>query len=396
MLLDHGFEPNQRCFFLEKNIVEAYEINAMHGFTPLQILALTADEAQEIFMKTLQECGTYNSDSNEIVGLNEANHVIEEIECIKKCILQITELLINNGARFNISASHLVSKTHVDASFSENTDNDILESSSEATQAIFSSFKKSSLEFDGNLTTLSNLIGSDKIDNLKTQWHSNKKVNGVGKIMLHQKGDLKTTHEIAVGNEMNPGCYICWKTFGRVMNRKHTCRVTGRIVCDDCSSRRIVEGGEEFRISDGQFNLAKLEDERERIRTQHVEAERRQDRKARIRNMQSARYRQKISGTEDRTERKESFGGDIGKDLFRLVTGEKVNDKREQKESSVSQLEGLTLSMGETRDKLNERGEKLHNLSDKTAALAESSREFSQLAKELRQNQSKGFFSLFD
>lgn len=72
------------------------------------------------------------------------------------------------------------------------------------------------------------------------------------------------------------------------------------------------------------------------------------------------------------------------------------NEEQEEASSCSNQLDGIAATLGQTRDVLNERGEKLQTLSDKTSALADQSRDFAQMAKELKQSQQKGFFSFFD
>jgi hypothetical protein len=56
------------------------------------------------------------------------------------------------------------------------------------------------------------------------------------------------------------------------------------------------------------------------------------------------------------------------------------------------QLNGMASSLNQTRDALNERGEKLSTLAEKTGALRDASRDFAQMAKELKQSQQKGLF----
>jgi hypothetical protein len=45
----------------------------------------------------------------------------------------------------------------------------------------------------------------------------------------------------------NPAQFV-GKSSG-IMNRKHRCRISKRHVCDDCSTKRLVEGGVESRVS---------------------------------------------------------------------------------------------------------------------------------------------------
>lgn len=62
-------------------------------------------------------------------------------------------------------------------------------------------------------------------------------------------------------------------------------------------------------------------------------------------------------------------------------------------QSQSDDVRGTTAStmatMAEARDQLVERGEKLNRLDDKSAKLADASREFSNMAKQLRQQQER-------
>ncbi len=51
-------------------------------------------------------------------------------------------------------------------------------------------------------------------------------------------------------------CIICEKGFGRINNRKHHCRNCGRVICGNCSTKRIVlkPGDEPRRVCDDCHN----------------------------------------------------------------------------------------------------------------------------------------------
>lgn len=160
-------------------------------------------------------------------------------------------------------------------------------------------------------------------------------------------------------------------------------------MCEDCSSKRVSDNGEEHRVSDGQFLLAKTECKK----AKELEMEQRIERRERLTLLQTARYARKDPDHVEQEKKKELFGENLGRSVRNFFTGE---GNQQEEETPANQLDGLASSLGQTRDALNERGEKLQTLGDKTAALADQSRDFAQMAKELRQNQERGFMSLFD
>lgn len=396
-MLNHGFEPNQRCLQIEKEGQYAEEINAFYGFTPLQILALSGSEIAELLSKIKRE----SDEQTEDINVDGVNKVMKILEMIVLVIAQVTETLVKNGARVNVSQPPSLSAKNDNSAPEKETSSDATESkentnesTSEEMLPSFLSFKRSALKLDGNTTLLNSIGGMERINACLTQWSMVKKVDGTGKIILHQKSDFKSVADSPTTK--NSECAICWKNFGRVLNRKHTCRVSGRLICDDCSSKRMVENREEFRVSDGQFSLAKCEAVKEENRAKTVELEKRQERKGRLAAMQAARYNKQHTEaeSEEQEKKRELFGSNIGKGLMNFLFEE--DNEEDKVASSNDAITGIAASLGQTRDALNERGEKLQTLSDKTSALAEQSRDFAKMAKELRQSQQKGFFSLFD
>jgi uncharacterized coiled-coil protein SlyX len=67
-------------------------------------------------------------------------------------------------------------------------------------------------------------------------------------------------------------------------------------------------------------------------------------------------------------------------------------DAEETEESQASSIQGLSAKLNQTRDALNERGEKLNTLSEKSEKLVNASQDFASMAKELnRESQNKWF-----
>lgn len=80
---------------------------------------------------------------------------------------------------------------------------------------------------------------------------------------------------------------------------------------------------------------------------------------------------------------------DNRKELFKGTTTKDGTTPLNQTSSSTSEL---TAKMAETHDRLVERGEKLDQLQDKSAALNDASSEFAKMAKQLRDQQKNSWF----
>ena len=81
-------------------------------------------------------------------------------------------------------------------------------------------------------------------------------------------------------------CAICWSEFGVITNRKQFCQISTRHVCNDCSTKRLFEGGREFRVSDGQYLFAKAQEGKKAVShtmTQRVIASKKEPRESKNR-----------------------------------------------------------------------------------------------------------------
>jgi hypothetical protein len=200
------------------------------------------------------------------------------------------------------------------------------------------------------------------------------------KNLLHD--DSATFDDVdAAGGSDSSSCSVCWVAFGALMNRKHKCRISRRYVCDDCSAKRLVQGTAEYRISDGQFLLARVD----AVKEQNAEAVKEQAKSSQKEKANLAAIRQQRLEKEEQSDRDSLFGGMIEK-ATNYVMGEEA-DKQPSKK-----VEGLTASLGQTRDALNQRGEKLASLNDKSAQLVDASADFAKMAKELRKKSEGGLF----
>jgi hypothetical protein len=106
------------------------------------------------------------------------------------------------------------------------------------------------------------LGGEDRLTLAKSQWVAIKSIAATSKVTLWQDDKQSIPDSQAAGGSSEKSCAMCWKVFG-ILNRKHRCRISKRHVCDGCSTKRLVEGGVESRVSDGQILLAAVDADKE-------------------------------------------------------------------------------------------------------------------------------------
>jgi DNA-directed RNA polymerase subunit RPC12/RpoP len=232
------------------------------------------------------------------------------------------------------------------------------------------------------------LGGEERLWRAREQWDEFKAVEATGKISLCVE-DIRSpiTDSEDPGGSSEKSCAICWKPFGSLVNRKHRCRATRRHVCDECSSKRVVQDGKDHRVCDGQFALARVDSaEAERRRAEENLEE------VRIRGLQAqktlAQIRLERLEAEEKADRDSLFGGMLGQ-AATYVFGA---DDEEADMRPAAQVEGLAASLGETRNALLERGEKLSSLDEKSAKMVDASADFAKMAKELRRKSEAGLF----
>ena len=343
--LEHGFEPNERIEGSLQTKHATENISQYFGFSPIQILISTALDL--VALKATQ------------IGIGVEDNVANVIAACG-------DRLLRSGARLNLEPppiSRLSRRKEVKSVDSEEEDETI---------------DRSGLKIESR-RDLINIFGGDiRIKAAKKFWSEHKTVISTGKSFIQQ--DIKRTETVdsdAPGGSDGKSCAICWAAFGMIMNRKHRCRVTQRYVCEDCSTKRIAEGKDEHRISDGQFSFAVADEVKEREDRMTKQTEQIRERQEQLLQRQANRNAQI---EEEKTKKDSLFGGM----MEHLGFGEEDNEK-----DNISSLQN---TLGQTRDALNERGDKLNSLSEKTEKLMEASSEFERMAKALERSQSGGFF----
>lgn len=354
-LLEHGFEPNERLDKLDEVCSFAHEYDEFVGYAPIQILGCVALEAD-----------------------NLKGRVAEiELEYIMRVICDVAQVLVKNGARLSLDPPPRKRSINMDDSFA---------SSQQEGGPIIDAYDRSSLKIDSNKRVLNLFGGIDRLNGAKKEWSYNKTISAPSTFHLPFEHESAFEDKLVPGGTNEKSCAICWKEFGSIMNRRHKCRVTLRFVCDDCSSKRVLYEDKEYRISDGQFVL--FCSDAKKVENGVVE-KKRQQQEAQIEHMTKIREETRKKRLEDEAQRESLFGGMMEK-AAGFVFGE--DDEVAAPSAANEQVRGLSDSLNNTKNAMLERGDKLNTLSDKSAAMVDSSANFAKMAKELQKQSEKSFF----
>lgn len=378
-LIDHGFEPNERLEYCETRMQMSRELALFTGYTPLQVLASIALELETV----------------------EAELSDDVYLAMRALMAEVATTLVENGARTALDAPMDRRPRGKASSRKLSCDSDLSVDS-----------HRSSLKLETNKTAMEFLGGSERLARAK------KSFAGLSTVAATQflRSTLEQADSMTLEDSNEPGgnheksCAICWSVFGSVMKRKHKCRVTHRYLCDDCSSKRVLFEGKEYRLSDGQFALARVDAAVMALKQEYDIMEQDRISSAHIRNSTSktpAKFREEppmVSSVdetskaptarrtlkqirldrmaaEEEADRSSLFGGMLNS-ASKMFSG--AEDQQDRATQQSNQVQGLAATMGQTRNALLERGEKLNDLNDKSAQLVDQSAEFARLAKELR------------
>lgn len=311
-LLEYGFEPNER---LDDSKFARDGKLAFIGFSPMQLLALAALELEKVGPKISE---TIYGDFDSLISTTAT-------------------VLVGKGARLGLEGPPgQRTKTNGGVDLGQVEEN-----------------LRASLKIDGNSRLIHLLGGSDLLSMAKKEWSAKAKVDAGQAVTIQRDNSVVLDNVDDPGGSNDKSCAICWKQFGLLV-RKHKCRVSWRYVCDECSTKRIVRGSKDHRVSDGQYLLTYADLAREASARKRREIERKQQ----VKTATAARL-EKLEAEEE-ANRGALFGGAL-EQAANYVFGE----QEEESAARTSQgLSGLAASMGETRNALLERGEKLSSLND--------------------------------
>mmetsp|Transcript_11226 Transcript_11226/g.18551 ORF Transcript_11226/g.18551 Transcript_11226/m.18551 type:complete len:996 (+) Transcript_11226:74-3061(+) len=357
-LLIHGFEPNERLegIFCEGN--ESKRLTTYFGFTPLQILISAAKEVQ-----------VFESSNQKEKDVEYGRAMKNIIEIIHSC----AKTLLEKGARLNMPPPPT---TRLDRGTSPGCYS--LKDAMEGTQkSTIPHINRDGLNKLDNKEILTLLGGADRLKAPQKLFASlPKSVDSVGTLQY----GTTSRDSFAPGGSDDCSCAVCWSEFGLISNRKHLCRASGRYVCNDCSTKRVLDNGTEQRITDGLYNLATFE-------KTTVSGNRKSQVSSRIASACHAASRSDMksnnSGSSTSTsDRNRSFLG------LSSSSSSSATDKKEQKNlSATERITSAISGLGQAKDAVMERGAKLEGLAEKTEALNNASVDFMNMAKELERQQ---------
>lgn len=356
VLLNAGFEPNERLEGILEKFTGFDELHFHTGYAPIQIIGAAAlDVASQ---KSKMDGGLYM--------------------ILVRVIATTAEFLVKNGARLSLDPPPKMRSKDRESFLAEVVD----------TSDFLFPIDRSQLKISSN-KQLTELLGAARLASAEKAWCELKSANSARTFIFH-------TDKLAIEDSAAPGgsdvksCSVCWKPFGTITNRKHRCRISRRHVCDECSSKRVIENEEEHRISDGQFLLARSDHALSMSKKRQQASSEFDKRVSQQRHVSSATVRLERLEAEEKANRDSLFGNVMG-NMAKAVFGEEEGEAR-QSQSHSDSIQGLSNTLNQTRNQLVERGEKLNTLAEKSDRLVNASKDFASMAKELNRQTSGGFF----
>ncbi|KAL7564779.1 hypothetical protein ACA910_021042 [Epithemia clementina (nom. ined.)] len=382
LLLQCGFEANER---LEGGAFVVESLKSFVGFAPIQILAAAALELEK-------------------VGPNLGQASYGDLDAILSQLCE--ELIQTGGARLSLEPPPLQRKRTQSIKSSSPQKQRIVSTTSETSleesdkKAESANIDRSLLKIDANDHLVQLLGGLERLKLAQATY------GRMGAVMLEQTRAPRLLDEStsniedsdAPGGSSDKSCAICWKAFGALINRKHRCRLSWKHVCDDCSTKRILVKGKDYRVTDGQFVRTRV-----LMEAKAATAPSRQPRKGGFGDASrtslssssekgsataASRARLQRLESEEKANRDSLFGGDVMEQAKNLLFG----GATEGPDKPAERMDGLMNSLGETRNALLERGDKLSSLNDKSAQMVSASEDFAKLANELRKKSERGLF----
>jgi hypothetical protein len=361
-LFSCGFEPNERIEKVVGTFPEVEELESFIGYAPIQIVAASSASALDIL------------DRQDVIG--EAVY-----SNLSKFLTNAVVFFVHNGARLSLDAPPLMRS----GENRQSSQSSMSEGSATASDAGNEqpSIKRTDLKIQGN-KALMTLFGTPEVTEAQKSWKELKPVPASSRSIFF-------TDKMAIDNSSAPGgsddksCAICWKAFGMLV-RKHRCRVSRRFVCDECSTKRIVGNGEEHRISDGQFLLSKIE-AANKMKIPASAQGQQETVQQKPYNVAAARL-ERLEAQEN--ENRDSLFGGIVATVTSALGGTEDQDATQM--THADSISGLSSQLNQTRDSLNERGDKLSSLADKSDKLVTAASDFEAMAKELNRKTNQGLF----
>jgi DNA-directed RNA polymerase subunit RPC12/RpoP len=214
------------------------------------------------------------------------------------------------------------------------------------------------------------------------EWNDAKSVSASDCCDLLENDDDVFPETYVSGGSNSKSCAICWSVFG-MLNRKHKCRATRKFLCHECSSKRLVRSGKQYRVSDGQYLRAAAElagQEKLRLCCPGPLAP-----------TSATGQLRESTGMERHEVRAQSDRDTLFDGMFDIAAGV-IFGSGTPDEHSAATVSQLASTLNETRNALIQRGDRLNQLGDKSADLVDASESFSKMAKELAKKSEQGLF----
>ena len=176
-----------------------------------------------------------------------------------------------------------------------------------------------------------------------------------------------------------------------MFRRQHHCRLCNASVCDECSKKRVSIDNTQVRTCDCCYNRVlttqKKVNQQELLSSMKPLNQRSTSTAgSTVPTTATSTISTSVDyGSKDKQHREQLFGSAAANN----------DDKNKRGSVPTSTSRGLAGTMGvmnETHDRLIERGEKLSQLSDRTADMANQANEFARLAKQLNEQQKSRWF----
>lgn len=285
------------------------------------------------------------------------------IKHILETIQSVADVLLRNGARINLPPppqSRLDREPPPGCCYFK-------ESSENHTSPSASLIERTGLKIDGDDIVITLFGGKERIQSSQRIFSSiSKLTNSAIAEGINVQSDLSAVPDsVEPGGSDSKSCAICWSEFGLISNRKQFCHVSTRYVCNDCSTKRLVEGGRDVRISDGQFLLAKAQEAKT---------------KANLKVSEHVSTRKKEPARESKNRLS------LGLKMFSQSNSPTYTEAKSEL-STKGGISSAVSGLGQARDAVVERGSKLQGLAEKTDALSQASLDFANMAKELNRQQ---------
>ena len=362
ILLDHGFEPNERIELTD----DEDDLDEIAGMTPIQILATVISLSYSQF---------------------DADQYI--IDVIQKA----AEVLFSAGARLDLAAVGSVRPRKVPIKKNKSA-------KKISRKSDLSDIHEHYLTLIKNNKIMDLFGGKALVETMQSYWTTMKSISWNPEIMsldIEKDPSSYVMDSQSKGGSDENSCAICWSEFGMFSNRSKICPISLKrgketfiysmienfkrnnlrvnfVVCSACFQKRVCFNGNEYRVTDGQFNaLIVKATTQEIIKRKEYEIKKQQ-----MREEQKALQEQAKEGL-------------FGSMLATFDTAHE-EDSKNKAQNMTSKTNNLAADLNQTRNALLQRGEKLNSVSDKSEALRDQSREFAKLARELEQQSRKGFF----